>query len=87
MSEQCRITTLDNPYNPFTQFEEWFKWDEFHGYHSSGMLANLALSSPSFSEDLNDAFTEQAIDALMAMFPGRWRKVYESEVYGGQHSA
>jgi len=81
MSEQCRITTIDNPFNPFTQFYEWFVWDESHGYHSSGLIDRISASSRSLSEDLNNALDEQAIDELIELFPGRYRKVRESDVY------
>ena len=31
-SNDCRLTTFDNPYNPFTQFAEWLLFDNSKDY-------------------------------------------------------
>ena len=81
MSEQYRITTLDNPFNPFTQFEDWYNWDELHGHHTCGLIDRVAETSESFTQDLNDSIKEAAIDSLMDLFPGQYRKISETEAY------
>jgi len=61
------LSTSDNPFNPFTQFDEWYAWDTLHGYHSCSYLARVANVSEAFDEDLNQAFTNMAIDEIVAL--------------------
>lgn len=67
MVERYRLSTSDNPFDPFTQFDEWYAWDITHGYDCSGYLARMANTSESFDEDLNQAFTNMAIDEIVAL--------------------
>lgn len=87
MSEQFRLTTIDNPFDPFTQFTEWYTWDESHGHGTSELLDRVAETSYSFDDELNNAVRELAMDSLIDLFPGLYRKISENEVYFGVQTA
>lgn len=59
------LTTIDNPYNPWTQFDEWYAWDEQAGYHTSGFLARIAITSDELSEADQSVAIENAIDEIV----------------------
>ena len=64
--DEYMLTTIDNPYDPHTQWDEWYAWDEAAGYHTSGLLARVAVTSHELSEtDQNLAIT-YAIDEIIA---------------------
>lgn len=56
-SVEYMLTTFDNPYNPFTEWEAWFAFDTRAGYHTSTLLARVAV----LSDDLSPADEAQAI--------------------------
>ena len=65
MSNECMLSTLDNPYNPFEQFDEWFLFDNEKGYNSCSRLARIAHFTDDMSEqEINDE-TERAIDEII----------------------
>ena len=65
MTNQCMLTTFDNPYNPFDQFESWFLFDVGKNYNTSARLARVA----NITEDMTDKEyleeTERAIDEII----------------------
>lgn len=65
MSEQCMLTTFDNPYNPFTQFNEWFLYDMQQGYNTCGYLDRIANLSNDLSDEEAKRATEAAIDQIL----------------------
>lgn len=70
------LTTVDNPYNPFTQFDEWYRFDEASGYHSTGYLARLTITSSDLSEADQSLAIELAIDEIVREnINGMYRKV------------
>ena len=74
-TEEYMLTTVDNPYDPFTQFDSWFAFDESNGYCSCGLLARLALTSSSLSDEENLNEINHAIDNILELFPGLYIKV------------
>ena len=48
--EDHMLTTVDNPYDPFTQYDDWYTWDERNGYHTTGLLARVVITSHELSE-------------------------------------
>lgn len=65
MTEQCMLTTFDNPYNPFTQFNEWFLYDMQQGYNTCGYLDRIANLSNDLSDEEAKRATEAAIDRIL----------------------
>lgn len=73
--EEVMLTTVDNPYDPFTEFDAWFSYDEQNGYHSCGLLGRLALTSTDLTEEENILAINHAIDDILNLFPGLYKKV------------
>lgn len=70
------LTTFDNPFNPITNFDKWFMFDEEKGYQSTAYLGRIARTSPSLSDEENDAEVERAIDEIISYdFMGVYAKV------------
>ena len=65
MSNKCRLTTFDNPYDPFEQFASWFMFDTEKGYNSCAYLGRIARTSDQLSEVENDLEVERAIDEII----------------------
>lgn len=59
------LTTFDNPFDPFEDFASWFIYDSRKGYNTCGLLALMCGTSNSFTEELNDALIEEAIDSII----------------------
>jgi hypothetical protein len=59
------LTTFDNPFDPFEDFASWFIYDSEKGYNSCGLLALVAGTSDSFTEEVNDYLIEDAIDSII----------------------
>ncbi len=65
MSQQCALTTFDNPFDPFEQFDSWFLFDVEKGYNSCAYLGRIAKTSDQMSEQENDQEVERAIDEII----------------------
>lgn len=79
MASECRLTTVDNPYDPFKQFDSWFLFDVEKGYNTCAYLARIANTSPELSDEENDEETERAIDEIIKYdFQGLYKKVRKS---------
>jgi len=59
------LTTTDNPWNPFTHFSEWYQWDEAAGYHTTGFLGRIVITSDSLSDADQQKAIEDAIDEIV----------------------
>ena len=59
------LTTTDNPWDPFTQFSEWYQWDESAGYHTTGFLGRIVITSDSLSDADQQKAIEDAIDEIV----------------------
>lgn len=75
VQEEYMLTTVDNPYNPFTEWESWFAFDEQNGYHTNGLLARMALTSNELTDEENEMAISHAVDDILELFPGLYRKV------------
>lgn len=64
-SNECRLTTVDNPYDPFTQFDDWFLFDTEKGYNSCSRLDRIANLSDEMSEAEVNEEIERAIDEII----------------------
>ena len=65
MSNNCMLTTIDNPFNPFEQFTSWFLFDVEKGYNSCSYLARIAKLSDDMTEAEIDEEIERAIDEII----------------------
>ena len=75
----CRITTVDNPYDPFTQFESWFMFDSEKGYNTCGYLARIIETTPDMTDEEYNKENERAIDEIIRYdFTNLYRKVKKS---------
>lgn len=59
------LTTVDNPYNPWTDFDAWYAFDEAHGYHTTGLLARIIITSDELSEADQSEANEAAIEEIV----------------------
>ena len=76
MSNECMLSTLDNPFDPFKQFDSWFLFDNEKGYNSCGRLARIVKLSDDMSEEEVNEETERAIDEIIKYdFTNTYKKV------------
>lgn len=59
------LTTVDNPFNPFTDYDDWDSYDRMMGYHSSSLLARVAMTSSELSDADQSLAIELAIDEIV----------------------
>ena len=64
-SNECRLTTIDNPFDPFTQFDDWFLFDTEKGYNSCSRLDRVTNLSDEMSEVEVNEEIERAIDEII----------------------
>ena len=65
MAKECKLTTIDNPFDPFEQFTSWMLFDKEKGYDSSERLMRIAKISDDMSEKEIDEEIERAIDEII----------------------
>ena len=74
--EDCMLTTYDNPFDPFTEFTAWWKEDLRLGHNTCGLLAEYAMVSNVFSDQLNDEITVEAMNEIVKRYPMIYKKVF-----------
>ena len=80
MTHNAMLTTVDNPYDPFTQFQQWFLFDMERGYNSCGLLARIAKTSDSLTDEENENEVDRAIDEIIQYdFQNIFRKTTTSD--------
>lgn len=65
MSRTVMLTTTDNPYDPFTDYDNWLSYDTEKNHNCCGLLARVAFTSDSHTDDENVAIIEAAIDDIV----------------------
>lgn len=65
MTNDCMLTTFDNPFDPFDQFTSWLLFDKEKGYNSCEYLARIAKLSDDMSQEEVDIEVERAIDEII----------------------
>lgn len=76
MTNDCKLTTVDNPFDPFEQFTSWFLFDVEKGYNSCSYLARIAHITDDMSQSEVDAEVERAIDEIVKYdFTNMYKKV------------
>lgn len=65
MVNDCKLTTIDNPYDPFEQFDSWLMFDMEKGYNSCERLARVAQLTNDMTQKEIDEEIERAIDQII----------------------
>ena len=65
MSNDCKLTTFDNPFDPFEQFASWFLFDTEKGYNSCSRLMRIANITDDMTQEEADIEIERAIDEII----------------------
>ena len=65
MTNDCMLTTFDNPFDPFEQFTSWLMFDKEKGYNSCERLARIAQITEDMSQVEIDREVERAIDEII----------------------
>ncbi|MBP5597944.1 MAG: hypothetical protein J6Y02_21430 [Pseudobutyrivibrio sp.] len=74
--KECRLTTIDNPYDPFTEFQSWYLFDVVKGYNTSQYLGRISKTTPSMTDEEEASEIERAIDEILDNdFLGIYKKV------------
>ena len=64
-SNDCRLTTFDNPFDPFEQFTSWFLFDVSKGYNTCAYLDLIVNIADDMSEGEANMEKERAIDSII----------------------
>ena len=76
MSRECRLTTVDNPFDPFEDFTSWYLFDMEKGYDCCGRVDRLVNVSDDMTEFEVEKENERAIDRLIELdFTDTFKKV------------
>lgn len=77
MSNQCMLTTTDNPFDPFEEFTSWFLFDVGKGYNTCSYLGRLVRFFPGMTQKEEDEEVERVIDEILTLNPvDFYRKVW-----------
>lgn len=80
MANDCRLTTVDNPFDPFEQFSSWFLFDVEKKYNTCSYLARIEQISDDMSQDEIAEEHERAIDKIIELdFMNIYKKVYRNQ--------
>lgn len=80
MSNDCMLSTKDNPFNPFDDFISWFMFDVEKGYNSCGKLARIINLSDDMTQKEIDEEMNRAIDVIVSEdFTGTFIRKYATE--------
>ena len=75
-TNECMLTTIDNPFDPFEQFTSWFMFDIEKGYNSCSYLARIANVTEEMTQKEENEEIERAIDEIIFLNPlGIYKKV------------
>lgn len=81
MSDECMLTTLDNPFNPFEDFKSWFFFDVEKGYYTCAYLGRIVNLSDDMTQKEENEEIERAIDEIISLNPlGIYVKVRNGDV-------
>lgn len=75
-------TTMDNPWHPYKHPQEWLTFDLRNHYNTNSMVAAFNEASPYMDPDVQEYYTEQAVNKLLMLNPlGIHYKIYETDGY------
>lgn len=64
-TNECMLTTFDNPFDYFEQFTSWLMFDIEKGYYTCNVLARIAQLSDDMTQQERDIEIERAIDVII----------------------
>ena len=80
MTNDCRLTTFDNPFDPFEQFTSWLLFDKSKGYNTCELLGRITNFEDDMTEKEIDEEHERAIDEVIDNdFLNIYKKVYRNQ--------
>ena len=65
MTNNCMLTTIDNPFNPFEDYSSWLMFDKEYGYNSAERVDRIAKLSNDMTQKEVDEEIERAIDEII----------------------
>lgn len=78
--QDCKLTTIDNPFNPFTQSRDWLNFDVKHGYNTQRWIAFFSVMSPKMDDEIIELEVDAAMNEVLEVNPyGMHIKVYKDE--------
>lgn len=78
--QDCKVTTMDNPWNPFTHPRDWLRFDTNHGYNTQRWIAFFSVMSPKMDDEMIELEVDAAMNELVEVNPyGLHMKVYKDE--------
>ena len=88
MSNDCRLTTFDNPFDPFEQFTSWLLFDNANEYFTLNKLDRISNYSDDMTEKEIDEEHERAIDEIIDNdFLNIYKKVYRKSKNNKEQTA
>ena len=64
--KECKLTTVDNPFDPFDNSDNWLQFDQDRGYYSNEKaVRNANFTSEMTEQEMNEEM-ERAIDEFIA---------------------
>ena len=67
MTKECRLTTVDNPFDPFEDFTSWYLFDMEKGYDCCGRVDRLVNITDEMTDYEIECEVERAIDRLVEL--------------------
>lgn len=81
----CRLTTLDNPFNPFTEFDDWYDFDVSHGYCTCGYIARVGYFKVDMPDTMHEDEYERVVDEISSINAlGIYKKVTRADYENGK---
>ena len=65
ITNDCMLTTIDNPYDPFEQFDDWLMFDKEHHHNTCELVARNARISDDMTQKEEDAEMERAMNEII----------------------
>ena len=67
MTKECRLTTIDNPFDPFEDFTSWYLFDMEKGYDCCGRVDRLVNITDEMTDYEIECEVERTIDRLVEL--------------------
>lgn len=79
LTQEYRITTIDNPFDPFEDFVNWYLHDVMLGYNTCEHVAKLTKNSDYFSDEEERININEAQEKIISTFSWRnYTRIYRN---------